>query len=101
MMNQSQNSNESGESWNEILLAFTALFLCALIMVVLIFVPILAGRSWHPWIGVGLSIAALPAWLYLGPPPSPGFGSGVLCISGMFLLLGMVISNIIFAFAGV
>lgn len=101
MLEESQNSNESGESWQDIIFAFVALFLCALLMAILICLPLLAGRYWHAWIGVGLSIAALPAWLYLRPPPSPGFGNGILCICGLFLLLGVVISNLIFAFTGV
>jgi hypothetical protein len=76
------------------------LVLSAVLILVLIAAPIGASRFVHLWAGVGLAALALPAWVYLGPRPMPGFLSGLLAVNGLFLLLAMLIIAIVRALHG-
>lgn len=71
------------------------LLLCAVLIIVLVAAPIATSRLVHPWAGVALAVVALPAWVYLGPRPMPGFLNGLFALNGLFLLLAMLVVAVI------
>ena len=76
------------------------LLLCALLIIVLIAAPIAASRFLHPWAGVAVAVLALPAWLYLGPRPMPGFLNGFVAVNGFLLLVAMLVIAVLRALHG-
>lgn len=76
------------------------LVLCVALIVLLITAPIATSRFVHPWAGVVVAVLALPAWVYLGPRPMPGFLSGLIALNGLFLLLAMLVVAVIRAIHG-
>ena len=71
------------------------LMLCAALIVFLIAAPNVASQLVHPWVGVAVAVLAIPAWVYLGPRPMPGFLPGLIAISGLLVLLALLINAIV------
>lgn len=74
---------------------FGLLLLIVLLFAVLILIPFVLGRYFGIWVGLFAALAAIPAWVYLGPRPSPGFGSGIVCLLGLAGLIGVLIAWIV------
>lgn len=62
------------------------LLYCFLLFAILGFVPMVASKA-APWTGFVLSVLALPAWCYLGPPSGPGLLQGQLAVGPFIWLL--------------
>jgi len=67
------------------------LLLCAVLLALLAAAPTALAVRVHPWAGFAAAVAAIPAWRYLGPPPGPGFLTGLVCVSGLLGLVGLAI----------
>ncbi len=76
------------------------LLLCGVLMAVLVVVPAWCSKDGHPWIAVAFAAAALPAWAYLGPRPSPGLLSGFLCLQALVLLFALFVFCLVHAVHG-
>lgn len=50
--------------------------------------PVWLDHHYGPGGGLIASLAALVSRVYPGPPPSPGFGSGTVCLNGFALIAG-------------
>lgn len=57
-------------------------------------VPVFAANVLSPWAGVPVAVGSFWVWSRLGPPPSPGFLNGVLCLWGYAAILGSMIACI-------
>jgi len=68
----------------------TLLFL-AVLLSVCIGVPIWLASSHHPGWGALAALASAMEWMYLGPPPMPGFLNGIVCLLGMSSIVGVFI----------
>jgi hypothetical protein len=91
----------SGEHWWDINLPlWLGLPVCLGLLAALAGLPLWCSKAGHPWAAVGFAAAALPAWGYLGPRPSPGFLSGLLCVQGLLLLLGLFVVAAVHAVRG-
>jgi len=71
-------------------LLFAILAWCALAAI-----PFLLCRRFGPCSGLAATIAAFPVWRFLGPPPSPGFLNGIVCLIGIAGLLGVLINWVV------
>ena len=55
-------------------------------------IPSLLAASLHPSAGVAGCFVSFWIWARFGPPPGPGFGSGIASLTGLGLILGFLIS---------
>lgn len=95
------NDPSSRRNWWDFDLPFWfGLLLCAALILAFIAAPITLSRWGHPWLGVAVAVLALPAWVYLGPRPMPGFLSGLVAVNGLILLLTMLVIAVLRAVHG-
>ena len=57
--------------------------------------PLIVAAWVHPAAGALAAILAMIAWAYLGPPPMPGFLNGIVALSGLAALFGVLIACVI------
>jgi hypothetical protein len=54
--------------------------------------PLVAAVVVSPWIGVVVAFGSFWIWARVGPPPCPGFLSGILCTWGHGAILGSLVA---------
>ena len=57
--------------------------------------PIVSTKYASPWLGVLIAIIVFWLWLRYGPPPSPGFANGILCLWGCGMIVGTFITCLV------
>jgi hypothetical protein len=72
-----------------VFLALLAAFIAFPILCVV--ASVVATKRVGPWLGVIVAACGLVSWRRFGPPPSPGFVSGILCIWGHLATLGVLL----------
>jgi hypothetical protein len=101
-MNQNARKNKRAESWSAFLLPLAGLIVCFLLLGFLLIGPLLLARHLGLWVGFVGAVIAVPAWIYLGPRPTPGLIPGIIALSGLFgLLLAAVLAFIRAIIAGI
>ncbi|TWU50731.1 hypothetical protein Poly51_40240 [Rubripirellula tenax] len=53
--------------------------------------PLLVAAWVHPAAGVLAAILAMIAWAYLGPPPMPGVLNGIVALTGLAVIFGVLV----------
>jgi hypothetical protein len=71
------------------------LLLILLLLGALLVIPFVLGHYFGPLVGLLTALVAIPAWVYLGPHPMPGFVSGMICLFGFAALIGTLIARIV------
>jgi hypothetical protein len=76
---------------------YMAEFLGGLLLVVLlacvsVLAPLAMAIYVSPSVGVLVAVGSFWVWSRIGPPPMPGFLSGILCLGGHAAILGSMIS---------
>jgi hypothetical protein len=51
-------------------------------------IPIVVSLLINPWLGPVVAVGAFWVWDRFGPPPMPGFLSGIVCLWGYGAVLG-------------
>lgn len=72
----------------------------ALVLVVVLFaacvsLPLVVMVRVHPAMGALVAVLAMITWVYLGPPPMPGFLNGFLALNGLFALIAIFVRCLI------
>ena len=57
--------------------------------------PLWMNRCLGTGAGLAASVAGFFIWVYAGPRPMPGLHSGILAFSGMFLIIGVGLGQLI------
>lgn len=86
----------SADDWKFLLaLVVTLLFLMACAAA-----PLIAANLVSPWLGLIVATGSFWVWLRFGPPPMPGFLSGIVCTSGVFAIIGSFVICVILLIGG-
>jgi hypothetical protein len=71
------------------------LALVVLLAAACVALPLTAAALVSPWVGVTVAFPAFRVWRNLGPPPAPGFLSGILCLCGFAAILGALLACLV------
>ena len=92
MKNTTPEREQSGPpEWLQMLLALGAI---ALLFAACITIPFFLGKGFGVWCGLGGAVIAMVCWVYL-VRPMPGLMAGVIALTGLAALAGMLIVWII------
>lgn len=84
----SKFNSDGREKWS---VAVTGLSLSGLLLVCAAIPSILAARV-HSNARAAGCLVSFWIWARFGPPPGPGFGSGIASLTGLGMILGFLIS---------
>ena len=87
--------DQTKQAAKENALMIGTLLLILLLFGALIASPFVLARFFGIWVGLLSALAAIPAWVYLGPRPMPGFTNGIIFLLGLAVLLGALVAWII------
>jgi FtsH-binding integral membrane protein len=79
---------QRSSEFRENVVALFGLVLALLLLSACLATPIVTARLTNPWLGFLVSLASLAAWVWIGPRPMPGFGPGIICLSGLAGIIG-------------
>ena len=88
MADQASSTNRYEPAGDRLQFAITLLFI-AVLLVACIGIPVWLASSFHPGWGSLAALASSVAWMYLGPPPMPGFFNGIVSVLGIFGIIGV------------
>lgn len=86
-----RNPNPVGETLQLIL----GIVLVVVLLAACITIPLLVAAWVHPAVGALVAILAMVAWIYIGPPPMPGFLNGIVALNGLFALFAVFVVCVI------
>jgi hypothetical protein len=87
-------TNDSSSAKENMMIIGTLALLC-LLLAGLVVTPFVIKHYLGIWAGLAAAIVAIPAWIYLGPPSTKGFVPGLVGLSGLATLIGLMIGWVI------
>lgn len=94
-MSDERDSLRAPNPRGEMLQLVLGILLVVLLLAACIAIPLMVAAWVHPAVGVLVSVLAIVVWVYIGPPPMPGFLNGFVAIQGLVALLVVFVVCII------
>jgi len=88
---ETEVEKEENEFFGCLLRLFLVIIIFAFCFTGPLMISIYCGDGW----GVLAAFVAIPFWRYVGSPPCPGFLNGIVCITGLGILVMIFILKLV------